>query len=219
MLLPGLNGTEGLFTPLLNSAPDKYSVVCVPYPTHRKCSYQELQHLVEDRLMTIDTSVILVGESFAGPLALKLHQANGVVGIVLVATFVSPPTLRIGRWLPWRGLFSVAAFSGRIISRYWPTGFLSTLSAELHRVSADVMADRMHSVFAVDATAELSQCSVPVVYFRATKDLLVPFWNVRRIVKINPQVAVADFVTTHFLLQSKPQQAWREIESFIEGLR
>jgi len=42
VLLPGLNGTDGLFQPLLDVAPDGIDVLPVSYPTPESKTYEEL---------------------------------------------------------------------------------------------------------------------------------------------------------------------------------
>ncbi len=73
----------------------------------------------------------------------------------------------------------------------------------------------MRAVLAVDVSDRLAKCEVPVLYLRATRDRLVPRAASRLIAKIRPAAKIVDFVAPHFLLQSAPQQAAREVAAFV----
>ena len=223
VLLPGLNGTEGLFKPLIDNTPEDINVVAIPYPTHEKYSYPELADVVKAKLQELETPFILIGESFSGPIALMQckHQLQGLVGIVLVATFVTAPNIGLGRFLPWHFGFKLATPLYAIrqsISTGVTRQFIQSISTELQKVAPSVLAHRIQSIFNVNVIQELKDCPVPIVYFRGTKDIVVPSRNLKLILKYKPDVQVAQFDTQHFLLQSKPQQAWQEILSFIQTI-
>ena len=223
VLLPGLNGTSGLFQPLIDCAPDAYDVLTITYPTHEKQSYSELTCHVLEKLCDLTNPYILLGESFSGPLALMVSQSSpeGLVGVVLVASFIEAPNLKAGRFLPWTIGFTLAKplYSIRsALSRPDNKGFIQAISRELERVSPNVLADRIQSIFSVEAHTALKECPVPIMYFRGKKDFIVPEKNLKNIVHIRPDISIAYFETQHFLLQSMPEKAWQEIDHFIEGL-
>ncbi len=222
VLLPGLNGTEGLFKPLIDSAPTEYNVVAISYPTQQKLSYSELKNIVLEKVSQMEPPFILVGESFSGPLSLMVSQEKpkGLIGIVMVATFITAPNLAIGRFLPWRFGFQLTKPLYKIrlfISNRDSANFINAISTELQKVSTDVLADRIQSIFAVNAKQALIDCDIPLVYFRGTKDFVVPQRNVNQIKALKPDIAVVNFKTQHFLLQSKPELAWKAISTFIEN--
>ncbi len=78
-----------------------------------------------------------------------------------------------------------------------------------------VLADRVQSIFSVNAQAALKNCSVPISHFQGTKDHIVLRRNLSQTVKIRPDVRVYKFPTQHFLLQAAPVVAWEAIESFM----
>ncbi len=219
VLLPGLNGTEGLFQPLMERAPEIFNVLCISYPTDEIKDYAELTAMVLSRLMLIQGKFILVGESFSGPIALFVsHQKpQGLLGTILVATFISAPNLKIGRFLPWTLGFRVAKplYALRIaLNRGKNSSLLKATSTELQKVMPKVLASRIQQVFSVNANVALKACSVPLVYFRGTNDIVVPQWNLEKIVRLKPDIKVVLFETQHFLLQSKPLEAWDAIAAF-----
>ena len=223
VLLPGLNGTDGLFAPLIDCSNGEYDVVCMSYPTHQKLSYTQLQDFLLKKVKALNTPFVLVGESFSGPLSIMLEKAKptGLIGIVLVATFIQAPNFRIGLFLPWhlgfllaKPLYNIRA----LLSKKGNRGFIQAVSTELQKVAPEVLADRIQSTFSVNVTQELKECDIPIIYFRGKQDFVVPKKNLDLIIKTKPDVKVVYFNTQHFLLQSKPNEAWREIALFINNL-
>lgn len=222
VLLPGLNGTEGLFRSLIDALPKGFDVITVTYPTHENKSYIQLRDLVLQKIQSIEGKYILLGESFSGPLSLFVaeQKPEGLIGVILVASFVSAPNVRIARLLPWGMMFSLTkhlyGLRG-LLSKGSNTSFIKTISTELQKVSPEVLAFRIQEIFNVNASSALSQCEYPIMYFRGTNDFVVPKNNLKKILNIKPDLKVVEFNTQHFLLQSAPEQAWSEIKSFAES--
>lgn len=122
VLLPGLNGTAGLFNLLLSVATNEYELMVISYPTHQVKSYEELTAYVLEQVGSIQGRFVLVGESFSGPIAILLSakNINGLIGAILVATFASAPYFTFVKYLPWTFIFKLA----RIF--YWVRIKLST---------------------------------------------------------------------------------------------
>jgi len=220
ILLPGLNGTEGLFSSFVACAPDDFDLLTVEYPTDKKLSYSQLSLFVMAKLKSIGGSYIILGESFSGPLSLLIAEKKppGLIGLVLVATFVTPPNIRVARFLPWGLVFSLAkplCGTGSFFSGSENTSFIRLIAVELKKVLPSVLAHRIQQIFSVNAVNALKNCEVPVVYFRGTKDFVVPEKNLLRIQAVKPEIEVVKFNTQHFLLQSAPKQAWLAIENFV----
>ncbi len=222
VLLPGLNGTAGLFDPLLSVAASEYELMVISYPTHQVKSYEELTEYVFEEIGSIKGRFILVGESFSGPIAILLsaRSSSGLIGTILVATFVSAPYFTLAKYLPWTLIFKLAKIMCWVqikLSNAKKASILKAASIELQKVSPAVLAARTRAAFRVDVSKELQKSGVPIVYFSAKYDVLVPKWNLKRIVKIKPDINVETFNTSHFLLQSVPQQAWEAIDKFIKA--
>jgi pimeloyl-[acyl-carrier protein] methyl ester esterase len=111
VLLPGLDGTEVFFRPLVASLPSWVKPVIVTYPTTGANGYADLLPLVEAAVASIENFYIL-GWSFSGPLALMLaaKEPRRTQGVILSASFIRPPLpnhkmrSRAGRFLPSEGL-------------------------------------------------------------------------------------------------------------------
>lgn len=221
MLLPGLNGTVGLFDPLLSVATNEYELVVISYPTHQVKSYEELTEYVLEEIGSIKGRFVVVGESFSGPIVILLsaRSINGLIGTILVATFASAPYLTLAKYLPWTLIFQLAkiVYWVRIkLSNEKKASILKAVSIELQKVSPAVLAARTRAALSVDVSKELQKSRVPIVYFSAKYDVLVPKWNLKKIIKIKPDINVITFNINHFLLQSAPQQAWEAIDKFIK---
>lgn len=109
VLLPGMDGTGLLFRWFLEALPEDVETVVLSYPTRVFAGYDALVDLVRGRL-PVDRRFVMVAESFSGPVALRIaaEMPKGLIGLVLVASFVSGPA---GRW-------------GALLSRWVPSWFL-----------------------------------------------------------------------------------------------
>src|SRR5216683_2588026 len=92
LLLPGLHGTGGLFQPFLKLSPSNFDPYVLTYPVDRRLSYDELETVIVARLRETSSRIILLAESYSGPLALRLASdyRDQVIGVILVASFVTP---------------------------------------------------------------------------------------------------------------------------------
>src|SRR5262245_22389675 len=92
LLLPGLDGTGALFDPFVRALSAEIAPQIVRYPSDQPLGYDALEPMVAQHIPAREPYAIL-GESFSGPLALRLarRQEGDLVGVVLVATFVTNP--------------------------------------------------------------------------------------------------------------------------------
>ncbi|MCP4917273.1 MAG: alpha/beta hydrolase [Proteobacteria bacterium] len=225
LLLPGMDGTGELFAPLLEAWPGPRPPTVVSYPRDTPLEYEALLPLVLASLPT-DRPFILLGESYSGPLALRVAATRppGLRGLVLVATFATCP-------LP--GLLWLSRLARTWMFRLTPGPLLrwvllgqvrtSRLTELLHRavrsVSPAVMASRARQIGQVDVRPSLADCDVPVLYLSGTRDLLV--WRRSR-----AQLArhLADLEHTalpapHLVLQAEPVRSAERIVEFMSRCR
>ena len=217
VLLPGLDGTGLLFQPLLAALPAGMATVVVRYPVDRVMGYDDLVTEVIGRMPDAGR-VVLVGESFGGPLAMLVaaRRPPGMVGLVLCATFVTSPRPWVGplmRPLARPAVFRLYPAYKRVVRGSWAA------AAEVSRlVRPDVIASRVRMVLSVDARAALAACPVPVLYLRASGDHVVPAGNLRRLRRVRRDVAVVTIRSGHQLLQRRPAESAAAILSFADGL-
>ncbi|WP_437850665.1 alpha/beta fold hydrolase [Sorangium sp. So ce363] len=223
LLLPGLDGTGALFEPFLSTLSADIAPEVVSYPADRALDYDALEELVAARLPA-DGPYALLGESFSGPLALRLacRSAGQLVGVVLVATFVTnpvwpvPPLARhlVGPWLFRRR-------APELVSRHYLVGadasaaWLERVAANVETVDPAVMAARVREVLSVDARAALQGCAAPLLYLGAAGDTLVPPRVLRELRRMRPDLECVTVDAPHLVLQLAPEASARAIEGFL----
>ena len=223
VLLPGLDGTGLLFEPLLECLAPGVDATVVRYPGDEPLGYEALLPRVMSALPK-GGPFVLLGESFAGPLSLQVAgmRPQGLVGVILCATFVSCPY----HFVPARAASLVPAFPFRLAPFFsavkstfggYATPQLRSLSERaIASVDAEVLAKRIHEVIKVDASNELITCPVPVAYLQATRDRVVPASNLGRILAQRTDVQVTRMRSPHMLLQTCPQEAADAIDDFVQ---
>lgn len=105
LLLPGLDGTGRLFGPLLRELSAGWHPVVVSYPMDANADYEVLTQLAL-RAVPADGPLVLLGESFSGPVAIKLAVALGarVQALILCCSFARNPRpglRRLARFIDW----------------------------------------------------------------------------------------------------------------------
>ena len=225
ILLPGLDGTGVLFEPLLQVLPQAVTPVVQSYPGDVPLSYVDLLPIVRAALPLFEP-FILLGESFSGPLALRIAADNppGLRGVILCASFVRNPVrffpqacrplirpFIFSSWPPW--------FRCRALFVGYSSHAMFELVERAHRiVTAEVMAARAREIVAVDAVKALSACGVPLLYIAGARDRLVPEHNRRRITQIKPSVKVVVLPASHMVLQDVPEAAAKVIAEFAAAV-
>jgi pimeloyl-[acyl-carrier protein] methyl ester esterase len=95
--MPGMDGTGLLFEPLIAALPASITPIVVRYPGDRMLNCDELLPIALAALPR-EGSFVLLGESFSGPLAVRVAamQPAGLVGLILCATFITKPWRIVG---------------------------------------------------------------------------------------------------------------------------
>ena len=221
VLLPGLDGTGLLFEPFVAAAPEAWSTTVVRYPASLPTSYAHLERYVRDRLPA-GGSYLLLGESFSGPLALRIaaHRPRGLRGVVLAASFATGPSplgplavpSSVLRWLPLRSALARVVLMGGARDR--------ALSRQLERaiasVPAAVLAERLREVLKADERETLRRVEVAVLSLLASRDWLVPSSRAREIEAASPRAEAVSVAGPHLLLQRNPAACWDAIAGFAE---
>jgi pimeloyl-ACP methyl ester carboxylesterase len=193
----------------------------VRYPGDRFLDPRELADVVQSRIAE-DGKTLLVAESFSGPVALEVaaRHPGGLIGVVLIASFVGsplPPALRLCV-----RLFADAAaripIPRRLLARYFTGGDLE-LAAEvehaLRHVDPSVIAARLRLLGRVNAReALLASRPLPILLLVATRDHLVPRSATDRITSLHLGVRTVSVPAPHLLLQSQPDLALTAISEF-----
>lgn len=225
VLLPGLDGTGTLFQPFLRELPAGWRTVVVSYPMDANAGYDALT-LHAALALPDGEPLVLLGESFSGPIAVRLATMLGarVQALVLCCTFVRNPRPRAAwlrglvRWLPGPAVLP-SALSGRVL--LGPRAAAQAhrlLSVALKRLPKALLHARLRMVMSVDVSADLATLTVPVLYLQAAQDWVVPASAVEHVRSSCTQVMVVRLAGPHGLLQAEPKAAAAAMTSFLARL-
>ncbi|OWQ44074.1 hypothetical protein CDL60_26860 [Roseateles noduli] len=222
VMLPGMDGTGDLFEPFLLALPSTWRPVVVRYPVDRWLDGDALLAHVH-RALPNDEPFILLGESFSGPVALKLaaERPPGLRGVVLAASFARYPNRALGllgpmaSWVPLH-LLPKAAMSVPLLGGFATATRQEALHRAVSRVAPAVMARRARQVLSFDATAEAGRVAVPILCLRASRDRVVAAGAATEIAARNPRCTIVDIDAPHMLLQCAPAAAAQAIGEVFE---
>lgn len=218
ILLPGLDGTARLFRRFVAIAPPDLSFTPVSFPLE-PLRYDELADRVAREVP--DVPIVVIAESFSGPLAVALAERRPVAAFVFCNSFVVAPRSSAFRWLASPLLFRLP-MPGFLLRRYMlgaaaDETLIREVSEAVAAVPAAVLAFRLRSVFECDATAAFARCVAPTLYVRGTEDRLVPESASARMASARP-MRIVTVPGPHLLLQANPVGAWRAIVPFLDSL-
>lgn len=223
VLLPGLDGTGIMFRSLLREFGDEYHLHTVSYPQDPALGYAELTALVRSQLPKEE--FWLLGESFSGPVALKIASERpvGLRGIILCATFVKNPSPifpTILAFLVITPLFILWPVSAKLnlLTTMRPNDQIADLMSEVKSATTGrVLAARTREALRVNVVKNLKECSCPLMYLGGSRDIVVPRSNLEYIVSIRPDIQVKSLPTSHLVLQEAPSRAAEDIKAFMKG--
>jgi pimeloyl-ACP methyl ester carboxylesterase len=222
ILFPGLHGTADLFAPLLEAIPRTFARRAISYPSDAILPYTDLIHFLEDTLRD-EASVVLIAESFSGPLAIRFAAAHSgrVQALVLCASFVRLPRPPWHRRLLAPILFRLPPLAPAL--RHFLAGsdaspaMMQLLQPSLRQGKPNVLLARLHEAFRVNVSADLARCSMPLLYLSGTADRLMPRAAIDPILAIRPDTIVRTIDGPHMLLQTRPVESWQAIETFLKN--
>lgn len=215
VLLPGLDGTADLFEGFMQTAPAGLPLQKLALPDDSAFNYDDLVRWVEPRLPP--GRLVLLGESFSGPLAVLLAaRVRRVVGLILCASFVEPPLPSLLSRLPqfiWNRPPPVALVRAVLTNGNVPVARAS------HRAAASVnpvaMAARIVAVLNTSVAAAFERLTCPVLDLRGTQDRLILSHCERRVLQLRPSAQFAKIRGPHLLLQVRPEAAWAHVAPFV----
>jgi pimeloyl-ACP methyl ester carboxylesterase len=224
ILLPGMHGTADLFGPFLDVVPDDVRTRAVEYPTDVPLGYDNLVAVVE-RQTRDETDMVVVAESFSGPVGIRLaaRHPGRVRGLVLSGTFVVPPWPSALRWAMRPFVFRLPAPAWAV--RFVVAGcdvsdaYVDVVREAIQRTSPRVLARRARDALTADSTTALREVRCPVLVLQGRQDHTVPPRNAERLRRARPDARVTRLDGPHLLLQSRPAECWRLIHEFLKDCR
>jgi len=223
VLLPGLDGTGQLFKWFLDTLPSEVKPIVVSFPGDKDADYAALEAHVR-RFLPQDRPFAILGESFSGPLALRIagHGYENLVAVILVASFIARPVA----WVPnfarhilhpllFRLPIHAALLRWRLLGRNPPAAMIDDAVKSLRSVDPRVLAGRTKAALEVDATEAFVRCPVPILYLGGTGDRLISSQTAERMKALRPDIECIMLDAPHFLLQRSPTAAAHAIAGFL----
>jgi pimeloyl-ACP methyl ester carboxylesterase len=195
--------------------------ITIAYPPDRPLSYEELETFVENALPRGEP-YILLGESFSGPIAIRLASRclQNLQALVLVCTFASLPGRRAPVWLQklasaipfWRVPVGIGAPA--LLGDDHSPELRTKLLTAVERVLPVVWRARLAAILNVDVTAQLGMIRVPVLYLQAKGDRVVPAAAAAGICNRTARAQLVVIPGPHALLQCKPSECAAALKLF-----
>lgn len=221
VVLPGLDGTGARIAEFVRTMAQTVDVRLVTYPLDVPLRYGELEALVRAALPA-DRRFILLGESFSGPLAIRIaaDPPPGLAGVILCSTFAKNP-------FPWAR--PARALAVRLPIKSLPRWLRAPLSwnslnpraspprsqRALSAVADAVVRCRIGEILDVDESECLARIELPVLVLFALRDRILPRASTRVLLRALRRAEVAEIDGPHLLLQSRPAECAVPILRFL----
>ncbi len=223
VLLPGMDGTGDLFSPLLQMLPGfQWEVIALPNSGAQ--DYASIIVYVKQRLP--DEDFILIAESFSGPIGMALAKSGmeNLKGVIFVATFLSTPSkclvflarclpLKFLLKLPFSTLFIKALFLGSDAS----DELIHLFKTCLYSLSSALIKARLGAMYSL--IYHPRDIELPVGYIQAVSDKLVCSGKLNEFRNSFNNIMVKTIEGPHFILQSKPEQCAAVISEMVPMLK
>lgn len=215
LLIPGLDGTGRLFAPLLKEIPASVKTLVVQYPDDESANLDEIVAFIRRQIP--DVPLVVVTESFAGPIAIKL-LATGLAAkaCVFCATFAKSPRkllLNLLRLLP-VGLLLKYPLPKVLIKRLMlvnpvPSATLELVQQTIHSLPPRGILRRLQILRTLDVAALLPQLpNITYLFIQPTNDRLVPANSVNVFIEHLQNLTCRQVPGGHFILQANPGECW-----------
>ncbi len=220
VLLPGLDGTGDLFDRLAARLASELVVKVVRYPQDPSLGYAGYAEIVRNEIG--NRPVYLLGESFSGPVALRIATQLGrqIRGIVLAATFVKNP------WPAWL-IRRAARVDPRstppnirdaiLMGPYGDPELVGKVDEIVRNLSRAVRAARLRAIAEVDVRADFSRLTCPILVLHGRGDWLVRKSPIQRAVSEKGRARMIVIPGAHMLLQTRSAEAAAEIIHFTKS--
>ena len=225
VLMPGMDGTGGLFGPLKKLLPKDVNVKIVRYPKDQLLSFEETVQCAKEQIEA-DDNLILLAESFSGPIAVSLIGSGQIKAkyLILCTTFARPPRpvfFKALTYLPLELLIRIP-FPRFILNRRIGLGkeetdlFLAMWKEVKFRVPAKTLVHRLKLINKVNVIGWLPKITIPCLYLQASADRSVPLSALNDFIELVPDLRIRRVPGPHFLLQSQPKACLSAIKTFVK---
>jgi len=221
VMLPGLDGTGKLFAEFIRAVGAAAEVQVIAYPRDVPMGYAELEAHVRAALPA-DRRYVLLGESFAGPLAIRIaaHPPPGLAGVILCGTFAKNPFPRL-RWArTWVVRLPIKSLPRWLRAPLmWGSALPQRAPARAERamtgVAAAVIRRRIGEILDVDESQRLARIELPTLVLAARRDRIVSRAATRWMLSTARGAQIEQIDGPHLLLQSRPAECAAPILQFL----
>ena len=220
VLLPGLDGTGDLFDPLAAHLSDEFTLKVVRYPNDPTLGYAGYAELVRAVIGTRE--VFLLGESFSGPIAVRVATQLGrkIKGLMLAATFLKSPR---PSWLIRQGARADPEATPKkirdafLMGSYGDDELRKKVDQIVHNLSRPVREARLRAIAEVDVRDDFAKLDCPVLALHGREDWLVPMRAMQKAISRKGGARMIAFPAAHMLLQTSADEAAMEIRAFTKS--
>jgi pimeloyl-[acyl-carrier protein] methyl ester esterase len=223
VLLPGLDGTGKLFSPIIPLLAPHFELVVITYPDldsftdYVDCALNQLPQT---------PGFSLLAESFSGPVAIALMaQRPDLMGpSILCATFARSPLAaltRMANYVP-EQMFSIGALNEFCLDVYATDDDDNSETQPLplnvtEQLDGALLKHRIAVFSRIDVSALLPNIEVPILYLHATRDRIAAESDAQMIQEYLPAIERVDIDAPHLLLQTRPQQCAELIFQHVQS--
>ncbi|MBH3340511.1 alpha/beta fold hydrolase [Pseudomonas mendocina] len=219
VLLPGLNGSSALFSPLLAELGD-FDCHTLELPADGSQDYDSLAQPITERLGS--APFVLLGESFSGPLAfrLALRKPSGLRGVIFAASFPTRPNaaLALLRHLPMPLRLATQPWLLRAMCLGQDASDQTRhlIQKEILGLDKTLIRARLHTLATLQAPQQ--QLDLPALHLWPQQDRLVAHKVARQLAHACSDIRQIRLDGPHFILQTQPKVCARAIAEFMQGL-
>jgi pimeloyl-[acyl-carrier protein] methyl ester esterase len=223
-ILPGLDGSGFGLEAFCDALNTEFNVTVLRLPD-TESDYQRLSDWAIAEIGKTP-SFYLLGESFSGPLAIKVAARLGerLCGLILCATFAHAP-VHAGAWLrrvlplmppimPPHRVLSAVLFGDDSTDK-WRSEFAATMRA----LDVRVAKARVSQALAVDVRKELLQAQARVLVLQSSRDRLLRANAFADLTATQRNVTIENIDGAHFLLQTRADECARAVRSHFQNPR
>ncbi len=219
LLIPGMDGTGKLFSPLLAELPSGLDtqVICLNELT----TQTPIEQALEIAFLIGSEEVIVLSESYSGYIAyhLSLLPNTNIRHVIFAASFLENPTWlsRLNELLPLNlvrsGLIPDFALSSVLFAQPNNKKLVKIFNSSLKLISNSMLRHRLRVIANMVRPSE--SLSVPCTYVQASNDYLVSYKSVDVFKELCININIVQANGGHFIVQSNPHYFSKLVQEVI----
>lgn len=218
VLLPGLHGSRALFSSFVALAPAWASCRPLALPTLGGQSFDEIADAILPELRPLE-GLVLLGESFSGPIAARLSARLGQkVALLVLCNPVVEMSVRVpeGILAPIVASELMPAWCASMALSGGDRAIARAALAEVRALPKGILAQRLSAAFSATEEGLASHLSPPLLTILGTSDNLVSLARSRAFFSRIRESTVAEIEGPHLIVQTRPVEVWAAISEEFE---